>query len=217
MLDLDRWLLLVIPAALLVATRAVQTSVLSWTHLAVVLGAWLVFAVVVRVCVGRRSPWPVIAAVGGVVVLRCIVALIALSFTGPGGFWLAFWTDPVLRSVYIAVSFALFVWAFVAGGWALAAQVGARRGTGFVLAGAGAGLAVPALVIGTIGLETALSAWNDEIGPLPWGLARFLGITTYLEIPAETPWVAAAAGAVPFGIGVLLALPWRRRGAAASV
>ena len=33
----------VVPAALLVATRAVQTSFLSWTHLAVVLGAWLVF------------------------------------------------------------------------------------------------------------------------------------------------------------------------------
>lgn len=216
MLDLDRWLLLVIPAALLVATRAVQTSFLSWTHLAVVLGAWLVFAVVVRVCVGRRSPWPVIAAIGGVVVLRCIVTLIALSFTGPGGFWFAFWTDPVLRSVYIAVAFALFVWAFVAGGWALAAQVGARRGTGYVLAGVGAGLAVPALVIGAIGLETALSAWNDEMGLLPWGLARILGITTYLEIPAETPWMAAAGGAVLLGIGVLLALPWRRRGAAAS-
>lgn len=216
MLDLDRWLLLVIPAALLVATRAVQTSFLSWTHLAVVLGAWLVFALVVRLCVGRRSPWPVIAAVGGVVVLRCIVTLIALSFTGPGGYWFAFWTDPVLRSVYIAVAFALFVWVFVAGGWAVAAQVGARRATGYVLAGVGAGLAVPALVVGAIGLETALSAWNDEMGLLPWGLARILGITTYLEIPAETPWVAAAVGAVLLGIGVLLALPWRRRGAAAS-
>ncbi len=216
MLDLDRWLLLVIPAALLVATRAVQTSFLSWTHLAVVFGAWLVFALVVRLCVGRRSPWPVIAAVGGVVVLRCIVTLVALSFTGPGGYWFAFWTDPVLRSVYIAVAFALFVWVFVAAGWALRAQVGARRATGYVLAGVGAGLAVPALVIGAIGLETALSAWNDEMGLLPWGLARILGITTYLEIPAETPWVAAGLGAVVLGIGVLLALPWRRRGAAAS-
>ncbi|WP_194409285.1 hypothetical protein [Microbacterium cremeum] len=217
MLDLDRWLLLVIPAALLVATRAVQTSFLSWTHLAVVLGAWLAFALVVRLFVGRRSPWPVIAAVGGVVVLRCIVTLVALSFTGPGGYWFAFWTDPVLRSVYIAVAFALFVWVFVAGGWALSAQVGARRATGYVLSGVGAGLLVPALVVGAIGLETALSAWNDELGLLPWGLARILGITTYLEIPAETPWVAAGFGAVLLGIGVLLALPWRRRGATASV
>ncbi len=42
LLPLDRWLMLGVPAALLVATRAAQTSFLSWTHLAVVLGSWLV-------------------------------------------------------------------------------------------------------------------------------------------------------------------------------
>ncbi|MCC2033948.1 hypothetical protein [Microbacterium allomyrinae] len=216
MLELDRWLLLIVPAALLVATRAVQTSFLSWTHLAVVLGAWLMFAVVVRICIRRRSPWPVIAAVGGVVVLRCILTLFALSFSGPGGYWFAFWTEPVLRTLYIAVAFALFVWVFVAAGWALAAQVGARRGAGYVLAGVGAGLLVPAVVIGAIGLETALTLWNDEMGLLPWGLARILGITTYLEIPSATPWYAAGLGAALLVIGVLLALPWRRQRAAAS-
>jgi hypothetical protein len=216
MLDLDRWLLLAVPAALLVATRAVQTSFLSWTHLAVVFGAWAMFALVVRACVGRRSPWPVIAAVGGVVVLRCLVTLFAVAFTGPGGYWFAFWTDPVLRTAYITIAFALFVWVFVAAGWALSAQVGARRATGYVLAGVGAGLAVPAAVVGAVGLETALTLWNDEMGLLPWGLARILGITTYLEIPAATPWIAAGAGAVLLVLGVLLAVPWRRRGAAAS-
>ena len=216
MLELDRWLLLAVPAALLVATRAVQTSFLSWTHLAVVFGAWAMFALVVRACVGRRSPWPVLAAVGGVVVLRCLLTLFAVAFTGPGGYWFGFWTDPVLRTAYITVAFALFVWVFVAAGWALSAQVGARRATGYVLAGVGAGLAVPAAVVGVIGLETALTLWNDEMGLLPWGLARILGITTYLEIPASTPWVAAGAGAVLLVIGVLLALPWQRRGAAAS-
>ena len=52
----DRWLLLGIPAALLVATRAVQTSFLSWTHLAVVLGAWLVFLArgAAAACAGGR-------------------------------------------------------------------------------------------------------------------------------------------------------------------
>lgn len=211
MLDLDRWLLLVVPAGLLVATRAVQTSFLSWTHLVVVFGAWAVFAVVVRLFVGRRSPWPVIAAVGGVVVLRCIVTLFALSFTGPGGYWFAFWTEPVFRTAYIAVAFALFVWVFVAAGWALSVQVGARRATGYVLAAVGAALTLPSIVVGAIGLETALSRWNDEMGLLPWGLARILGITTYLEIPPETPWIAAAFGLVLCLVGVLLALSWRRR------
>jgi len=211
MLPLDRWLLLGVPAALLIATRAVQTSFLSWTHLAVVFGGWLGFVLLVRLLVGRRSPWPVIAAVGGVVVLRCIVTLVALSLTGPGGYWFAFWTDPLQRGVYIAIAFALFVWLFVAAGWALAAQIGARRATGTVLAGVGAGLALPAFVVALVGLESALTVWNDEMGLLPWGLARILGITTYLEIPDATAWLAAGFGFVVAVVGVLLAVPWRRR------
>jgi len=217
MLELDRWLLLIIPAALLVATRAVQTSFLSWTHVAVVIGAWGVFALVMRLFVRRRSPWPVIAAVGGVVVLRCILTLFALSFTGPGGYWYAFWTEPALRTAYIAVAFALFVWVFVAAGWALSAQVGARRATGYVLASVGAGLLVPSVVIGVVGLEAALTVWNDEMGLLPWGLARILGITTYLDIPDATPWAAAAFAAVLLVAGVLLAVPWKRPRVAASI
>jgi hypothetical protein len=216
MLRLDRWLLLGVPVALLVATRAVQTSFLSWTHLAVTLGAWAVFALVVRLFVGRRSPWPVIAAVGGVIVLRCIVTLAALSFTGPGGYWFAFWTDPVVRTGYIAVAFALFVWVFVAGGWALATQVGVRRAWGMVLAACGAGLTLPAVAVAILGLEPALTAWNDELGLLPWGLARILGITVYLEIPAQTAWYAAAFGAALVVVGVLLALPRRRVAASVS-
>jgi hypothetical protein len=210
MLSLDRWLLLVVPGALLVATRAVQTSFLSWVHLAVVLGAWLIFVLVVRLCIGRRSPWPVIAAVGGVVVLRCALTLFALSFTGPGGYWFAFWTEPVLRTVYITVAFALFLWVFVAAGWALAAQFGGRRGTGFVLSAVGAGLAIPAFIVAAIGLETSLTAWNDGMGLLPWGLSRILGITVYLDIPAETAVFAGIFGLVVAVIGVLLAIPWRR-------
>ncbi len=210
MLLLDRWLLLVVPAGLLVVTRAVQTSFLAPVQLAVTLGAWVIFAIVVRLFVWGRSPWPVIAAVGGVVMLRCIVTLGALSLTGPGGYWFAFWTDPVRRTIFIAVAFALFVWVFVAAGWALAAQIGARRATGAVLTGVGAGLAVPAAIVGAVGLESALSAWNDQLGLLPWGLARILGITVYLEIPASTAWWAAAFGALLAIVGVLLALPRRR-------
>ncbi|WP_183501127.1 hypothetical protein [Microbacterium invictum] len=210
MYDLDRWLTLIIPAGLLVATRAVQTSLLSWVELVVIVGAWVMFAIVVRLCVRRRSPWPVIAAVGGVVVLRCIVTLFALSFTGPGGYWFVFWTDPVLRTVYITIAFALFVWVFIAAGWAMSEQVGRRRATGFVLTAVGAGLAVPATAIALIGLEQVLTIWNDQMGLLPWGMARILGITTYLEIPADTAWYAAGLGAVLLVAGVLLSLRWRR-------
>ena len=178
----------------------------------IVLGAWLVFLVVVGVFIRHRSPWPLIATVGGVIVLRCIVALTALSFTGPGGYWFAFWTDPVRRTLYISVAFALFVWVFVAAGWALSTQFGGRRGTGIVLTAVGVGLAVPAAVVGLLGLEPVLSTWNDQMGLLPWGLARILGLTTYLEIPDDTAWWAAALGAVICAVGVLLTLPWGSRG-----
>lgn len=47
------------------------------------------------------------------------------------------------------------------------------------------------------------------MGLLPWGLSRILGITVYLDIPADTAWVGAAAGVVLVAAGVLLALPWR--------
>jgi len=210
LLTLDRWLLMIVPGALLVATRAVQTSFLSWTHLAIVLLAWVVFVVAIDLFLRRRSPWPVLAAVGGVVVLRCIVTLFALSFTGPGGYWFAFWTDPTLRTAYISIAFALFLWVFVAAGWALSTQLGRRRATGVVLTAVGAGLAIPATIVAVIGLETSLSTWNDQMGLLPWGLARILGLTTYLEIPDDTAWWAAAFGALLLVIGVFLAIPWGR-------
>jgi hypothetical protein len=217
MKPLDRWLLLLVPGGLLVATRAIQTSFLSWTHVAMTLGGWLIFALAVLLAIHKRSQWAVLAAVGGVLVLRSAVLLFALSFSGPGGYWYGFWTDPTRRTIYITIAFALFVWAFVAGAWALAAQFGRRRATGIVLTAVGLGLAIPAALVALAGLENALTVWNDEVGLLPWGLSRILGITVYLDIPADTAWIAAALGAVIAVVGVLMAVPWRRPADAASV
>jgi hypothetical protein len=203
---LDRVLVVLVPGALLVGTRAVQTSFLAPVQLAVTLGAWAVFVAVLLLLVRGRAAWAVLSAVGGVVVLRAVLLLAALSFTGPGGYWFGFWTDPVRRTAYISLAFAAFLWTFVAAGWALATRLGARRATGIVLASVGAGLAIPAAIVGAIGLERALTVWNDQLGLLPWGLARILGITTYLEIPDDTAWWAAAFGAVLLVVGLLLAL-----------
>ncbi len=203
LLRLDYWLLLLVPVALLIGTRAIQTSFLSWVHLAVVLGAWAVFALVLRWLLGSvRSPYPVIAVVGGAVVLRCILTLFALSFAGPGGYWSAFFTDPTRRVLYISLAFALFLWVFIAAGWALATQIGARRASGAVLGAVGAGLAAPSLIVALVGVERAITAGNDQMGLLPWGFARTPGV------PTETPWVAFGAGVVLFGIGALLSRRW---------
>jgi hypothetical protein len=207
---LDRALIVLVPGALLVGTRAAQTSFLAPAQLAVTLGAWAVFVVVLLALVRGRAAWAVLSAVGGVVVLRAVLLLAALSVTGPGGYWFGFWTDPVRRTAYISLAFAAFLWTFVAAGWALAARLGARRATGVVLAAVGAGLAIPAGIVGVIGLEQALTVWNDQLGLLPWGLARILGITTYLEIPDDTAWWAAAFGAALLVVGLLLASrAWR--------
>ncbi len=102
------------------------------------------------------------------------------------------------------------MWVFVAAGWALSSQLGVRRAWGAILAAIGAGLAIPATIVAIVGLEAALTLWNDEMGLLPWGLARILGITTYLEIPDATAWYAAVFGLILTVVGVLLALPRRR-------
>ena len=211
---LDRVLIVAVPALLLVASRGIQTWFLAPAHLLVTLGAWLVFVLVVLLAarlLGRRSAWPVLAAIGGAASLRVGLLLAVLVPTGPGGYWFGFWTDPLARSLYVTVAFAAFGWVIVAAAWALATQIGGRRATGVVIAGVGIVLAVFGALIGAIGLEAALTAWNDQMALLPWGLSRILGITVYLDVPADTAWYAAAAGAVLAIAGTALTLPWRRR------
>ncbi|WP_394555071.1 hypothetical protein ACDF64_07350 [Agromyces sp. MMS24-JH15] len=211
----DRVVLVAAPALALVASRCILTWFAAPAHLVATLGAWLVFglgaALLVRLLGGS---WPaVLAAVGGAAMLRVALLAAVLVPTGPGGYWYGFWTDPVSRSAYVTVAFALFAWVLVAGGWAAVASIGRRRALGATLAAAGAALAAIATLVGVIGLEQALTVWNDQMALLPWGLSRILGITVYLGIPAETPWVVAAFGAVLLVAGLAIALPRRRRAA----
>jgi hypothetical protein len=201
---LDRALIVLVPGALLVGTRAVQTAFLAPAQLVGTVGAWLVFVVLLMLLVRGRTAWAALAAVGGVIVLRAVLLLLALAFAGPGDLWVDFWTDPGRRILYISLVFAAFLWTFVAAGWALAARLGGRRATGVVLASAGAGLAVPAVIVAVIGLERALTVWNDQLGLLPWGLTRILGID--LEVPDAAAWWVAAVGAALLAVGLLLAL-----------
>lgn len=216
LLTLDKWLLFVVPAGLLVATRLAQASFEPWPQVLLVLAAWTMFALVVRLVVGRRSPWPVIAAVGGVVVVRCIVALTAVSFSGESGYWVVFWADPARRVTYIAIAFALFAWVFVAAGWALSAQLGARRAGGGVLAGIGAGLALPALAVTVVGLECTAAAGNARDVVLSEMRARLDAVADSLGAPDAAAPSLVMLGIVLAGVGGALVRPWRRRRASAS-
>lgn len=204
-----------VPLLLVLATRGVQTWFLAPAHLLVTLGAFAVCAVVTLLLGGRPAAGRVLLVLAGVSLLRALVALVALWRTGPGGYWFAFWTAGGPRTVYVAVAFALFVWLFVAAGWALVGVLGRRRATGAVLAGLGAGLGAGGLLVASYGLEEALTVWNDQLALLPWGLARILGITTYLEIPATAAWWAAAAGLVVLLLGLALRVRRPRRSAPA--
>ncbi len=209
---LQKALLIAVPVTVLVLTRFTQTAFLAPAHVLVTLGALAIFVTVV-LTLGRRAIWPAIAVLGGVTIVRCLVTLGAVSFTGPGGYWFSFWTDETRRTLYITVAFALFLWLFVAAGWALAPTLGRRRAAGVVIAGIGLALAIPALLINALGLENALTVWNDQLALLPWGLSRILGITVHIGIPTNSALVAGLGGCVLVLLGALLALPNRDRSA----
>ncbi|WZH37390.1 MAG: hypothetical protein PIR02_01710 [Microbacterium enclense] len=211
LLPLDRWLMIIVPAGVLVATRVVQTPRDGlWGAALAVLG-WLFFAIIVRLLLGRRSPWPIIAAVGGALVLRCILALGVISVSGPEGVWPALWTIPIVRVLYLAVAFALLAWVFVVAGWSLRPQLGRRRATGIALAGMGVAYALPSVTIAVVGAADALRSWNEQFGILPWDLARLTGAREG-HIPTELVTVSAVVGVVVTIVGILLALPRRSAG-----
>jgi hypothetical protein len=172
-----------------------------------------VLAVVLRWVVRGRDPFHLWAALGGVVLLRTAILLVALVVRGPGHYWFGFWTDPAARTLYVTVAFAAFCWLFVVVGLVLrrAYGLGTARSLGGTLAAGGTALAVVAGAVAAIGLEKALTVWNDQMALLPWGLSRILGITVHLGIPPSSAGVLAVVGLVVAAVGVALALLGRRR------
>lgn len=205
---LDRVLVWALPAVVLLASRLVYTWFAAPAHLVVTLGAWLVLAAVLRLVIGRRDPFHLWAALGGVVLLRTVILLVALVVRGPGRYWFGFWTEPGARTAYITVAFAAFCWSFVVIALVLRRAYGLRpvRALGFTILAGGLSLAIAAGAVAAIGLERALTIWNDQMALLPWGLSRILGITVYLGIPTWLPAALAIIGVVLAAVGGSLAL-----------
>ena len=204
--DVNRLLLLAIPLVAVVWSRLVLTWFLAPAHLLLVGLGWAALAVGVA---ATRSWW-VATAVGGAVTLRTLLLLAVLSVRGPGGYWFGFWAEPRARTAYVVVSFALFGWVLACLVWSLAATAGRRRAAALCLGVIAATLLALGLLLAAVGLEDAMTVWNDQLALLPWGLSRILGITVYLGIPLSLPWYLLGAGAV-LGLGALaLGLPRRR-------
>jgi hypothetical protein len=201
----DRVLVWAVPAVAVVASRTILTSFAAPAHLVPTLGAWLLFAIAARLLV-RGDPYPLYAAIGGLALLRTVLLSIALSGRGPGGYWFAFWTEPATRTVYVTVAFAMFLALFVTVHSVLrtACAMTRRQAAGRVLVAAGVPIAVLGGLVALLGLEFAMTVWNDQLALLPWGLSRILGITVYLEIPAVLPFYVAAAGGVLIMAGAAL-------------
>ena len=160
----------------------------------------------------RTRSWHVATAVGGAVVVRSAVLLAVLAVRGPGGYWFAFWTEPGLRSAYVVLAVRARragCWPAWSGRWGRAtgrSTGGGRRASGTC----GAVLLAVGGLLAAVGLEDALTVWNDQLALLPWGMARILGITTFLGIPPALPvWLVAAGGGLAL-VAVALALPRRR-------
>ena len=65
-----------------------------------------------------------------------------------------------------------------------------------------------------VGLEAALTTFNDQMALLPMGLSRILGLTVHLGIPTEIPMYLLAVGAILACLGALLGALRRPRPAA---
>ena len=190
------WLVVAIPVAALLWSRLVLTWFLAPSHLLLVGLGWAVLAVVVGVATLRTRSWHVATAVGGAVVLRSLLLLAVLAVRGPGGYWFVFWTEPGLRSAYVVLAVLLTGWVLACLVWSLPAHVGRRRAAAVVVGTCGAVLLALGGLLAAVGLEDALTVWNDQLALLPWGMARILGITTFLGIPSALPWWLMVAGGV---------------------
>lgn len=188
----------------LVLSRLVQTWFLAPAHVAVSLAGWALFVGMLWILTrgtDRRS-WVLVLA--GFVLARVLLLCAALAPHGPGGYWYTFWTRPTARSAYVVVAVALTV-------LMLAFVARACRRPGAVAVAAGTAVAVPAAGVALIGLESALTVWNDQLALLPWGLARILGITEHLGIPTALPHVVALAGVVVAVLGAAIPALLTRR------
>ncbi|MEU4219019.1 hypothetical protein, partial [Actinoplanes sp. NPDC026623] len=200
-----RWVAIGLPAVALLLSREIHTWFAAPAHLLATLGGWLGYALVARLLVRGRDPYAIWTVIGGVALLRTVLLLAVLAIRGPGYYWFQFWTNPAARTAYVIVAFGSFAWLFVATGSVLRTRYGwsRRRTTGGVVLAAGVPLLALGALVWAVGLERSLSAWNDQMALLPWGLHRILGIVTFLGIPPALPVWIAVTGAVLSVVGVV--------------
>ena len=155
-----------------------------------------------------------LAALAASLLLPTALLTAAVAVRLPGFFWLNFWTNAAVRTLFVTLNVAAIVWMFFV---LYAVQRAALdrsvpQTLGNLSLAVGTVFLVMGLVPAPAGLENTLTAINDEMAVLPLGLSRILGITTHLGIPQELPVYLMAAGAVFMALGgLLLGVAWVAR------
>lgn len=211
-----RLLVWLVPVVLLVASRSAFSDWMSWSYLLATLGSMALFALAVGLLTRREDGFALHAAVGGALLVKTLLLGLVTVTRGPLGYWYRFWTDEQWRTLHFTLAIAAFLWLFVVTYIVLRTSHGRSRprALGIVLVA----IALPMLVLGglmaAVGLEAALTTFNDQMALLPMGLSRILGLTVHLGIPTEIPMYLLAVGAILACLGALLGALRRPRPAA---
>lgn len=199
----------IVPAFVAIVTEAAWGWGQAPVHGTVVAGCWAVGLSILALLTSRRSRRRWASALGGVSLVHSALVLYALSAHGPSGYWAAAWTDDRARTAYLIATTVL-------AGWALTGVAMAARHRGAVLVSLGGVVVALGGALVMTGLDPALRTWSDELGVLPWTLARTLGISTHLGIPSWAVWVPLVLGGLLFVAGLLRLRTSARSGEAAA-
>lgn len=197
LLAFDRWLLVIVPAGMLVATHLIVASFLSVIPVLIASAGWFVFGAIIIVLVWPRSSWPVISAVSGTAVVWSMIMLAGVAFAGPGTFWLLLWDTPWLRFMVLTVVLAVLAWALFAAGGAVTPQIGPLAAIGAVTASIGGTIALLSLTMAMLGPVWLGAQWQDE--------------AVEVVVAPVAVWINFAAGVLLFFGGLALTMYARRQ------
>ena len=185
--------LLLIAAGFLVFSSLRSPHFVGWMFLSMLGFAGALVLLAPR---GARGGIILPASILSPLLLVNVLFMLPVAVRGPLYFWLRFWINPLFRSVFITLGVTAGLWLFFSIFMGIRSAYGIPRLpiVGDLLIALGAMLVINGLEAGRIGLDSALTALNNEMAIMPLALSKILGITTHLGIPADLPFYAAGFG-----------------------
>ena len=144
-------------------------------------------------------------------VLISSALLVVVAIRGPFYFWYHMWTSDLFKTLFLALFIMLLFRKFQVY-LILGKQWRGGRGAGaLVFLALGIQGLIAGIALWAFGLETSLTALNDQLLILPGGLSRIMGITTHLGIPLQLPvWIVAVSSGISLVLFLLHFVARRR-------